>query len=83
MYFLSIQLLLVFLSSVIQLLFVIRAFVLQLMLVVPLLVVIVTFPFVIQLLVTSLSSHPAAFHTSVIHMFVTSLPSFIQLLVTS
>jgi hypothetical protein len=43
----------------------------------------VTFPFVIQLLVTSSSSHPAAFHTSVINMFVISLPSVIQLLVTS
>ncbi len=33
---------------------------------------IVTFPFVIQLSVTSSSRHPAAFHSSVVHMFVTS-----------
>jgi hypothetical protein len=30
----------------------------------------VTFPFVIQLLVTSSFGHPATFHSSVIHMFV-------------
>jgi hypothetical protein len=33
----------------------------------------VTFPFVIQLLVTSSSSHPAAFHSSVIHAYVCHL----------
>jgi hypothetical protein len=69
MRFLSIQLLLVCLSSVIQLLFVIRAFIMHLlMLVIPLLScnccfhLIVTFPFVIQLSVTSSSCHQAACH---------------------
>jgi hypothetical protein len=72
MYFLSIHLLLVFLSSVIQLLFVIRAFIMHLlMLVIPL--------FVMQLLLPN----PAAFYYSVIYMFVTSLPSVNELLVTS